>query len=149
MRKAAIGILITIIAATAVSVSYLLRIKHTSEEGNNAGLPPDLNWPPPGGDSFFPPDYESASGHKPSLVEVDMKNFAFSPKEFEIPRGSVINWINEDAESHTVTSDGNGPLESQLLGQYQSYNFTFDTAGIFSYHCDRHPLMVGKVTVVE
>jgi len=91
-----------------------------------------------------PPSSESSSSNK-----VTIANFSFSPANITVKKGTTVTWTNNDSVSHTVTADsGNGP-DSELLSNGQSYSFTFNDVGTFSYHCTPHPDMHGKVTVTE
>jgi plastocyanin len=63
-------------------------------------------------------------------------------------RGETVTWINDDSGRHTVTSK-DGVFDSGMMGKGQSFSFTFDKAGEYSYHCEPHPSMVGTVVVTE
>jgi plastocyanin len=70
-----------------------------------------------------------------------------------------IVWVNEDTTFHSVTSD-NG-FEDRINGKFDSiatiglvepagtWEFTFTETGEYPYHCEPHPWMKGKVTIVE
>lgn len=77
---------------------------------------------------------------------VDIKDFAFDPANVTIAKGSMVTWIQKDSVVHTVTGDGND-LDSPILSQGQTYNFTFNETGTFEYQCHIHPNMKGKVIV--
>jgi len=57
-----------------------------------------------------------------------------------------VTWTNNDSVPHTVTQDGGG-LTSKAINPGETFSFTFDTAGSFSYHCEFHANMKGTVTV--
>lgn len=80
----------------------------------------------------------------PNTVEI--KGFAFNPEALTIVKGTTVTWTNLDGASHTVTGIGND-LNSQTLGQGQTYGFTFNETGTFEYQCNIHPSMKGKVIV--
>src|SRR5262245_10332571 len=73
-------------------------------------------------------------------------NRAFVPDELDIAAGTTVTWTNNDSISHTTTSDATG-FDSGIVGPGKQFSFAFPTAGTFSYHCDIHPGMVGKVVV--
>ena len=73
---------------------------------------------------------------------------SFSPNPVEVKVGETVTWINDDSGRHTVTSK-NGVFDSGMMGKGQSFSFTFDKAGEYSYHCSPHPNMVGTVVVTE
>lgn len=84
------------------------------------------------------------------LIEVVVQNFAFSPAALSIKPGTTVKWTNRDSVEHTVTSEGkNRTLNSKLLGQGESFTFTFNQPGVFSYLCTPHPNMSGSVTVTQ
>jgi plastocyanin len=81
-------------------------------------------------------------------------NKAFSPNPVIIKAGDTITWIDNDVETHTVTSgfsfnDHNkGKLfDSGILDHTQSFSHTFNNPGEFNYFCQFHPNMTGKVIV--
>lgn len=65
--------------------------------------------------------------------------------------GTTGTWTNRDTMEHTVTADAKSAdaLDSEMLGQGESYSFTFNTPGIYPYHCVPHPYMKATVTVTE
>jgi hypothetical protein len=65
-----------------------------------------------------------------------------------------VKWTNNDAVAHTTTSDGGTWNSGQLLaasggGAYGgtsaggSYQYTFNSAGTFTYHRANHPVHDG------
>lgn len=83
----------------------------------------------------------------PAPQSVSIANYAFAPSSITVAKGTTVNWKNNDSDDHTVTSDGAGPLKSPTFNLGGTYSYTFTTAGSFSYHCDVHPSMKGKVIV--
>ena len=82
--------------------------------------------------------------------KVTIKDFAFSPANITVKKGTTVTWTNQDSTAHTVTeTDGKDGPGSGNLDQGKSYSFTFNTVGTFSYDCSIHPSMTGKVTVTE
>lgn len=81
-------------------------------------------------------------------------NKAFSPNPVNIKTVDIITWIDNDIETHTVTS-GTGfndhsvgkLFDSGILDYTQSFSHTFNTRGEFSYFCQFHPTMIGKIIV--
>ena len=72
-------------------------------------------------------------------VDVSIASFAFTPDTLNITTGTTVRWTNQDAVAHTSTSDG-GVWDSGSLSTGQSFSFTFNTPGDFTYHCTFHPL---------
>jgi len=80
---------------------------------------------------------------------VSIADFAFSPSNIRVKKGSDVTWTNNDSIAHTVTEsdDKNGP-DSGTLEPGKSYSFTYAQVGTFNYKCTLHPEMTGTVTVV-
>jgi plastocyanin len=82
--------------------------------------------------------------------EVEIEDYAFKPGSITVKKGTTVKWTNKDDVQHDIVADTSGSgLGSELLSKGQSYSFTFDTAGAFTYHCGPHPYMKGTVTVTE
>lgn len=73
---------------------------------------------------------------------------SFSPNPVEVKVGETVTWVNDDSARHTVTSK-DGTFDSGMMGKGQSFSYTFDKAGEYSYFCEPHPTMVGTVVVTE
>lgn len=84
-----------------------------------------------------------------SITEQD-ERYQFTPGEITVGIGDTVTWTNDSDAPHTVTSDdGGGPLDSPELGEGDSYEETFDTAGDYAYHCEIHDYMQGVVHVTD
>lgn len=82
---------------------------------------------------------------KPAVV-VHMHNFAFVPAVVHVKPGDTVEWINDDADAHTVDSTTK-LFDSGGLDTNENYTFKFTKAGSFPYFCDLHPYMKGTVIV--
>lgn len=80
----------------------------------------------------------------PSLVNVAIENFAFSPTVVTIKAGDQIRWTNKDSVVHTATGDS---FDTGPLAEGESKVVTFDKAGEYNYVCTPHPNMKGKIIV--
>ncbi len=81
---------------------------------------------------------------------VTIQDFSFAPSTMTIKVGTRVTWTNAGPSGHTATSDG-GVWDSGTLGAPSggggyggataggTYQFTFNTAGTYSYHCKLHP----------
>ncbi len=85
---------------------------------------------------------KSATG----ALSIEIKNFAFNPKELQVPVGSTVTWTNIDSVAHTATAD-DGEFNSGNLNPGESYSFDFKKAGSFTYNCSYHPNMQGTIIV--
>lgn len=79
-----------------------------------------------------------------ATVSVVIKNFAFNPSTIIIPVGTTVIWTQMDSSYCTVTGDD---FDSGILGQGESFSWTFNNAGTYSYSCSFHPNMTGTVIV--
>jgi plastocyanin len=71
---------------------------------------------------------------------------AFGANPVTIPAGTTISWLNDDNTTHTSAADGD-QWSSGNIAPGGRFNFTFPTAGRFTYHCQIHPNMVGTIVV--
>ncbi|MFM1722999.1 MULTISPECIES: plastocyanin/azurin family copper-binding protein [Rhodococcus] len=91
-----------------------------------------------------------AGGGAPAAV-IEVKNMAYTPAQVTIEKGQTVQWKFDDSGlPHDVAGEGSlqGKLKSELLTT-GTYEYTFDDAGTFDYHCTPHPMMVGTVVVTE
>lgn len=79
---------------------------------------------------------------------VDIRNFTFAPATLTVKAGTTLTWMNSDADAHTVTSRGDGPLHSPALKSGEHFSFTFSKPGSYPYYCQIHPFMTATVTVI-
>jgi plastocyanin len=79
-------------------------------------------------------------------AEVNIDNFAFTPKELTVRAGTAIIFRNHDDIPHSVVAS-KGEFHSKALDTGDSYSFTFAKTGTYAYSCGLHPRMQGKITV--
>ena len=87
----------------------------------------------------------------------------YDPPQLFATVGDTITWYNDDKEGHTVTSgEGsgrfgwmsdnfgtpNGVFDSGRFMPGESWSYTFEESGTFSYYCIIHPWMEG-VLIIE
>jgi plastocyanin len=80
------------------------------------------------------------------VANAGSNSFSLNPVEVKV--GETVTWINDDSGRHTVTSK-DGFFDSGMMGKGQSFSYTFDKEGEYTYHCEPHPNMVGTVVVIE
>jgi plastocyanin len=82
---------------------------------------------------------------------ISISGYAFAPATITMKKGTVVTWTNHDTVSHTITADtaSDTAPSSALVGNGQTFSFTFTKAGTYSYHCQPHPDMKGVVIVTE
>jgi plastocyanin len=79
---------------------------------------------------------------------VDIVDFAFDPSSITIEAGGTVTWTNAGDVTHTVTAD-DGSFDSGDLASGDTYSFTFDEPGTYTYFCEIHPNMTGEIVVTE
>ena len=82
---------------------------------------------------------------------VAILNYEFNPESIAIKSGTTITWVNLDIVAHTVDSGTHeNPadlFESGSLKQNETFSYTFNEPGTFTYTCRIHPSMSGTITV--
>jgi plastocyanin len=79
-------------------------------------------------------------------MEVNIDNFAFTPKELTVKAGTTIVFHNRDDIPHSVVGS-TGEFHSKALDTDDSFSFTFPKAGTYDYSCGLHPRMQGRIVV--
>jgi plastocyanin len=82
-----------------------------------------------------------------ATVEVKIDNFSFAPDTLTVAAGTTVKWTNRDDIPHTVVSDDKTTFRSKAIDTDQTFSYTFDKPGTYSYFCSIHPKMVAKVIV--
>lgn len=105
------------------------------------------------------PDNGSTVGDATDLthsrsVDITIRDMSFSPSRIKIAKGTKVTWTNKDTVGHNVvasvpSSSGGLPANSSLFGKGETFSHTFNSIGVFAYHCTPHPFMKGSVEVVE
>lgn len=133
----------------AVTAVLMLAACGSSEEAPAAGTSPSAEA------SSTHAGHSSGGG-----AEVEMRLIQFRPKQLEVKAGQEVTWTQKDAGFHTVTSGTveqtaggvtgkpDDKFRSERLGTDETFKFTFDEAGTFTYFCEIHPAtMTGEVRV--
>ena len=92
----------------------------------------------------------SSSNPGSSGPQVTIQDFSFTPSTLTVKAGQTVTWTNMGPSAHTTTSDtgvwssatmaapgGGNPYGGGSGGGV--FQFTFNTAGTFGYHCSLHP----------
>ena len=80
---------------------------------------------------------------------VTVTDMDYQQKEVTIQAGETVEWVFDDGNMpHDVAGEGEakGELQSPLLTE-DTWSYTFEEPGTYTYHCTPHPWMVGKVIV--
>ncbi|MEX0944512.1 MAG: plastocyanin/azurin family copper-binding protein [Balneolaceae bacterium] len=107
------------------------------------------------------PDIDPPAVYGNDIKEVTVRIIgnSFFPKTIEITPGTTVTWINEDVFSYlagefsgihnVVSTEGPTNLNSPMLAHAESWSYTFEEEGDYSYICTPHPYMAGKVNVAK
>lgn len=79
-------------------------------------------------------------------ASVKVRDGNFNPTTVNIREDSTVEWLNEGSNAHTVTAD-DGSFDSGDLPSGEDWDWEFDTAGTYAYHCKYHASMKGSITV--
>ena len=85
-----------------------------------------------------PPEAAPVAATRPNEVVVPMAGFEFKPSITVVSVGSTVTWLNQDGAPHTATAEANSGFKSDVLRKGQSFSFTFDAPGDFTYYCELH-----------
>jgi plastocyanin len=107
----------------------------------------------------------SSGGDAPAAVVHMTSQNKFVPATVTIKAGQSVKWVNDDAATHTVTTDpsqvaneddvqtprGAKPFNSNSVGKGKSFEQKFEVPGTYQYACAPHEgdKMVGKVIVTR
>lgn len=89
----------------------------------------------------------TTSASATTTVTISIAGFAFSPSGKTVTAGTIVKWINNDATTHTVTSDDGTTFNSGNIAPGGNFSYTASTTGTFNYHCEIHGSMTGTLTV--
>ena len=91
-------------------------------------------------------DKKAQEQAKGDSVIVRIDGMRFKPATITVKPGTTVTWIHNSTMPHTVSGDTEGLSSSTMYGG-EKYSYTFDKSGSYSYACDLHPGMKGKVVV--
>mgnify|MGYP001611617938 CR=1 FL=1 len=132
----AFGLIITFIFIGVVLVGYLFLNSKSSEK------PPSSQ-----------PTTKVVTG---SQAEVTVTKGGFLPATIRVKKGTIVTWTNTDEAAHQVASDPHpthdklkGLGDGEVLAKGESFSFTFEKSGSYSYHDHLNPLKFNGKVVVE
>lgn len=103
---------------------------------------------------MYNPSEEKTTTPAKTSAEVSIQKDKFFPSVLSVKVGNSVTWTNQDKKAHWVASDpypkndALKELNSNPLQQNESYTYTFDKAGTYTYHDQLHPFkLLGTVTV--
>ncbi|WP_245871643.1 multicopper oxidase domain-containing protein [Candidatus Nitrosotenuis aquarius] len=72
-------------------------------------------------------------------------NKSYYPQQIQVNAGDTVQWKNSDNSIHTVTGE---EFDSGMLMAQDTFEYTFESAGLYEYYCTLHPWMRGAVQVI-
>ncbi len=79
-------------------------------------------------------------------AQVVIDNFTFTPDVITVTVGTTVTWRNQDDTPHTVTAAGK-QFGSKGLDTGDQFAYRFTAAGVYTYFCSIHPVMIGHIIV--
>jgi plastocyanin len=77
---------------------------------------------------------------------INIYGSTFSPKSTTITQGDTVTWVNRDNANHQILAD-KGQFVSPILRPKQSYSFTFNASGTYTYKDELHAKLAGTIKV--
>jgi len=69
--------------------------------------------------------------------EIWLEYKLFNPSQLVVKVGTTVTFTNKDNANHTATNI-NGLFDSGKITSENSFSYTFDKAGTFSFYCNYH-----------
>jgi amicyanin len=157
MKKPLIAVIAVIVVAGAVAAIVLLAKSNKSYTNNSNPSPATTSPTATQNSSDMNMPESSEQAQQPSSApasqtdKVTIQDYSFTPAKITVKKGTTVTWTNQDSIQHNVMPDNPSDAfkEGPLLSKGESYSFTFNTAGTYTYHCSPHPFMKGTVEVTE
>lgn len=89
---------------------------------------------------------ESAPAGAAAAVEVEIRDFTYSPEPVSAAVGDVITWTNADSAPHTASLE-DGSCGTENLNQGDSGGLVFNAPGTYTYRCNVHPGQMAGFTI--
>ena len=93
----------------------------------------------------------AAARHAPAALQI--KLFTFAPKSVTVAVGDTLVVTNADDAEHTVTFGTPERKDTRLtgvvLGKGGSATVVARAPGTYAFYCERHPFMMGTLTVTK
>ena len=99
---------------------------------------------------------DDGGGEPDADVVVEMENIAFNAPDggddVTIQLGQTVGWVNRDNVQHTATSSqvpgGGNEFDSDLLSNGETFVFTPNVRGTWTYFCEVHPSQMTGATII-
>ena len=81
-----------------------------------------------------------------ATVTVHIKDSAYVPSVISVAPGTVVRFVNDDTQAHTVTAVNNS-FDSTGLNAGEAWAYRFSKPGTYAYYCVLHTNIRGKIVV--
>jgi plastocyanin len=81
-------------------------------------------------------------------IEITVSDTSFSPADLSVAVGDTVIVTNVGQLEHSWTSQDAG-IDSGVLAPGETFSFTAETPGTFSFNCTVHPAMTGSITITD
>ena len=81
-----------------------------------------------------------------SIAQIQITKNGFIPTTITVAKDQQVTWINSDTANHQIISDDTG-IDSETLEPGDSFTFTFEQTGIFSFY-DRLKTFKPRGTII-
>lgn len=129
MKKSTVIIIIVIIGLSLIGAGFMMQNSDNTDSKRS--------------------DESSSTESQVEPNTVLIKDFKFSTPNLTIKKGTTVTWKNKDTAKHDINFADSQLTDSELLGENETYSYTFDTVGEYSYSCTPHPFMKATITVTE
>ncbi len=99
-----------------------------------------------GGGGYPSSGDQSGDGDSGGGGDVTIVDFAYQPAAIFVSPGGTVIWYNAGDTAHTVDANS-GVFDSPTINPGGNYSQTFETGGVYPYHCEFHSNMRGMVVV--
>ena len=89
-------------------------------------------------------------------TQVMISKSGFQPVTLQVKAGTQVTWTNADTAKHQVAADpypkdnSIAGFDSSIILNYKdTYSFTFNKAGTYTYHDERNPIKFKGTIVVQ
>ena len=130
-------------AAEGATVSGTIHVKKAYVETTGAKSDKDVV-------VYLVPAVKNTSAAPAEHAKINQKNLVFVPHVLAVQKGTSVDFLNEDAVNHNVSSPA--ACCSFDLGQWGKgvmKTYKFDSVGVAPLLCSLHPEMAASVVVVD
>lgn len=82
-------------------------------------------------------------------IIIEITDSGYNPAQVTISPDSTVTWTNIGSESHSVTGDPAGVLDSPAIAPRFTYSYTFHATGTYAYHDASSHDFKGTIIVVD